>query len=87
MEPQFHKRTQEVEEHGRTWTVCNYCGAQWNSDDEQITEGDGACEEALSREERGERSSCGPRYIDHENTHPEPGRGEVCDDCGAVVKG
>lgn len=37
-----------VIEHGREWAVCNPCGAQWalqGADLEQITEGDGSCEE------------------------------------------
>ena len=37
-----------VEEHGREWAVCNTCGAQWGlhgADLEQVTEGDGYCDE------------------------------------------
>lgn len=37
-----------IEEHGREWAVCNPCGAQWalhGSDLEQVTEGDGSCED------------------------------------------
>lgn len=47
----FHERTEEVHEHGRAWTVCHACGAQWNDHDEQITEGDGSCaDNALAKE-------------------------------------
>lgn len=33
-----------------------------------------------------ETTVCGGRKIDHENTHLEQGRGEVCDDCGEVME-
>lgn len=41
---------QEDQEHGRTWSTCLHCGAQWNSDDEQITDGDESCADALTEE-------------------------------------
>lgn len=37
-----------VEEHRREWAVCHTCGAQWaldGSDLEQVTDGDGHCDE------------------------------------------
>ena len=37
-----------VEEHGREWAICARCGAQWGLDGadlEQVTDGDGYCED------------------------------------------
>jgi hypothetical protein len=37
-----------VYEHGQEWAVCTTCGAQWalhGSDLEQVTYGDGYCED------------------------------------------
>jgi len=42
-----------IEEHSREWAVCNTCGAQWaldGADLEQVTEGDGYCEEHSGEE-------------------------------------
>jgi len=48
----------EVEEHGGRWLVCSACGAQWaivdtsNGEDlEEVSEGDGHCEEACEPED------------------------------------
>jgi hypothetical protein len=45
-----------VREHGREWAVCPKCGAQWSldgGDAEQVSEGDGFCEEEAREEEGG----------------------------------
>lgn len=48
-----HEAINEVQEHGRTWEVCNDCGAQWDDDGEEVTQGDGTCLEfALENQAR-----------------------------------
>ncbi len=46
-----HKNCEEVQEHGQDWEVCNDCGAQWDSDGERITMGNGWCLEQCLQEE------------------------------------
>jgi hypothetical protein len=46
-----HESLQDVREHGRDWEVCNDCGAQWDADGEQVTDGDGFCADAAGTED------------------------------------
>lgn len=42
-----------VNEHGAEWAVCDTCGAQWSLNGsalEQVTDGDGYCEEHERRD-------------------------------------
>ena len=39
-----------IEEYGQEWAVCDKCGAQWalhGADLEQVSQGDGFCEDEL----------------------------------------
>lgn len=53
-----HGSCEIIEEHDREWAVCNSCGAQWavhESDVEQVTDGDGYCEDRAVNEESQRR--------------------------------
>lgn len=52
-DPAIIHNTRRVTEHGQDWLTCLDCGAQWSivdsnfgEDYEQVTEGDGYCEES-----------------------------------------
>lgn len=56
-----HRRTHRVTEHGQDWLVCLDCGASWSiveteingepgEDLEEISDGDGWCEDELRRQ-------------------------------------
>lgn len=46
-----HTGLADVRDHGRDWEVCNDCGAQWDDQGEQVSEGDGSCFELALAEE------------------------------------
>lgn len=65
-----HTGLADVRDHGRAWEVCNDCGAQWDDQGEQVSEGDGSCFElALGEEPRGA------------DGFGEPGAPDVCIEC------
>ena len=66
--PSHHKNVDyDLQEHGQRWAVCRPCGAQWSivetnqgDDYEQVTEGDGYCDDDEYRPSPDEPDDEGP---------------------------
>ena len=59
-----HTRLQTDSEHGQQWLTCLDCGAQWHDSDppEQVSDGDGSCDEQALADETATHWSYGSGY-------------------------